>query len=147
MVKKRTGDPWVPAPEFGPSLTGLMINLLVADIDRQRLFQVQVLGAREVYADPDIAVFQACGAQWMLHADHTYDQHASRPRFDGLSVRGRGAEFRLHGRDPDVAVRAAEKLGCGILSAPKDMPAHGLREAFILDPDGYLWVPDIPIPG
>ena len=32
MAKKRTGDPWMPAPKYGASLTGLGINLLVANV-------------------------------------------------------------------------------------------------------------------
>ena len=31
------------------------------------------------------------------------------------------------------------------LAEAADKP-HGLREAFIFDEDGYLWVPDIPTP-
>jgi hypothetical protein len=30
-----------------------------------------------------------------------------------------------------------------VLQAPADKP-HGLREAYILDPDGYCWVPGRP---
>ena len=32
MAKKRQGDPWMPAPDFGRSLEGLSINLLVSDV-------------------------------------------------------------------------------------------------------------------
>ena len=40
--------------------------------------------------------------------------------------------------------RAAHKLDYTVLQAPADKP-HGLREAYIVDPDGYVWVPDVPI--
>jgi hypothetical protein len=59
--------------------------------------------------------------------------------------RGVGAELRLHGRDPDEAEAAARKLGVSVLAGAKDKP-HGLREAYLFDPDGYLWVVDIPLP-
>ena len=55
-----------------------------------------------------------------------------------------GAELRLHGRDPDDAEAAARALGLTVMAGAMDKP-HGLREAFIIDPDGYLWVPDVPL--
>ena len=76
----------------------------------------------------------------MVHADHTYDGHPLHRMLD--LDRGVGAELRLHGRDPDEACEAARRLGCTILEPATTKP-HGTREAFILDPDGYLWAPDI----
>jgi hypothetical protein len=35
-------------------------------------------------------------------------------------------------------------LGFTVLANAQDKP-HGLREAFIIDADGYLWVPDMPV--
>ena len=79
----------------------------------------------------------------MLHADHTYEDH---PLHGGLCSdipRGIGTELRLHGRDPDKAETAARELGYTILEGASDKP-HGLREAYVIDPDGYTRVPDIP---
>jgi hypothetical protein len=39
---------------------------------------------------------------------------------------------------------AARRLGYTVLSPAADT-GHGPREAFILDPDGYTWVPDVPL--
>ena len=50
-----------------------------------------------------------------------------------------------YGVDPDRAEAAARRLGFTVLAPAADKP-HGLREAFILDLDGYLWVPDLPRP-
>lgn len=75
MVKKRIGEPWMPAGEYGRSLTGLGVNLLVRDIDRAVAYQKDVLAAEIIYADPDFAVLNGYGASWMLHADHTYADH------------------------------------------------------------------------
>ncbi len=75
MTKKRTGDAWMPAPKYAQTLKGLTINLLVRDIALALPFHRQVLGATLVYSDPDIAVFRFQDAEWMLHADHTYDGH------------------------------------------------------------------------
>ena len=57
---------------------------------------------------------------------------------------GVGAELRLHGRDPDAAEAAARRLGYEVLQGAADKP-HGLREAFIVDRDGFVWAPDVPI--
>lgn len=143
MVKKRTGEPWMPAPDYGRALKGLGVNLLVVDMDRAIAFQTEVLAAEVVYADPDFAVLRGCGAEWMLHADHTYADHPLRGSLNAAIPRGVGAELRLHGRDPDAAEAAARARGDVVLAGAGDKP-HGLREAYIVDPDGYLWVPDVP---
>ena len=43
------------------------------------------------------------------------------------------------------ATRELLKLGaeCEVLEPPDNKP-HGLREVYILDPDGYVWVVDMP---
>ncbi len=145
-MKLRTGDPWMPAPQYGRSLRGLTLNLLVRDVAAALPFHREVLGANVVYADPDFVVLRFMGAEWMLHADHTYDKHPLHARLALGLARGLGAELRLHGRDPDEAEAAARRLGFTVLAGATDKP-HGLREAFLVDADGYLWVPDIPIPG
>ena len=144
-MKRRTGDPWMSAPEYERSLRGLTLNLLVRDVARALPFHREVLGAEVVYEDPDFAVLRRDGVEWMLHADHTYDHHALHAALTSGSARGIGAELRLHGRDPDAAEAAARRLGFTILAPATDKP-HGLREAFLLDADGYLWVPDVPLP-
>ena len=143
MVKLRTGEPWMPAPEYGRSLSGLGINLLVRAIEASLPFQREVLDAEVVYSDPDVAVLGRNGVEWMLHAHHTYDAHPWYPVVTSDAPRGIGVELRLHGRDPDAAEAAARRLGFEILQPATDKP-HGLREAYIADGDGYVWVPDVP---
>jgi len=143
-MKLRQGDPFMPADEYGRSLGGLSVNLLVRSVPEAVRFQRDVLGASVVYADPDFAVVRGWGGEWMLHADHTYAGHPMRERAgDGLP-RGAGVELRLHGADPDEAARRARAAGFVVLAGPDDKP-HGLREAHILDADGYIWVPDRPL--
>ncbi len=142
-MKLRTDDAWMPADEYGRSLKGLTVNLLVRDIEKALVFQTGVLGATIVYSDPDIAVLEGFDAEWMLHADHTYDKHAMRDVIADVSQRGAGMELRLHGRDPDEAEAAARRLGFEVLVAATDKEAHGLRETFLVDSDGYVWVPDV----
>ncbi len=141
-MKLRDGESWMPADDYGRSLTGLGINLLVVEIARAVDFATEVLGAETVYADPDFAVLSAQGNQWMLHADHTYDDHPLSGSLGPELARGIGVELRLHGLDPDAAEARARSRGDTILAGAMNKP-HGLREAFIVDPDGYLWVPDI----
>ncbi len=134
----------MPAADYGRSLRGLTINLLVRDIGAAVAFQRDVLRAEVVYADPDIAVLRGYGAEWMLHADHTYDGHPLRREVDAVTARGSGVELRLHGCDPDAAVAAARAGGFIVVADPADKP-HGLREAYVADADGYVWVTDVAV--
>ena len=142
-MKKREGDPWVSPPVYGRSLRGLGINLLVREIARTVTFAGDVLGLTIVYSDPDLAVLRHGEHEWMVHADHTYDAHPLLPRTRVAALRGGGVELRVHDVDPDAAVAAARAGGYEVLEPAADKP-HGLREAYILDPDGYVWVPDLP---
>ncbi len=99
--------------------------------------------AAVVYADPDIAVLRHQGAEWMLHAFHTYDAHPLYREFLAGPA-GPSPELRLHGRDPDAAEATARRLGYRVAAATADKP-HGLRECFVFDRDGHLWVPDVPL--
>ncbi len=138
---------FMPAEEYGRSLAGLGINLLVRDIARAVDFAERVLGATPVYADQDFAVLRYTKgrkpAEWMLHKDPTYHAHPMLGLLNGVDIRGAGAELRLHDCDPDLAAAKAKELGHVVLAEAMDKP-HGQREAFILDPDGYCWVPGIP---
>lgn len=144
MTKKRTGDAWMPAPRYAQTLKGLTVNLLVRDIARALPFHRTVLGAKLIYSDPDFAVFRHEDAEWMLHADHTYDTHPIHATLVKSRERGLGAELRLHGRDPDDAESQARRLGFEVIESSANKP-HGLREVFLRDADGYVWVPDLPV--
>ncbi len=180
IMKRRTGDPWMPAPAFSRTLRGLGVHLLVREVEASIAFHERVLGARVPYHDPDFAVVEgwwsgtasaddrACegadgedppGGRWLLHAFHTYEDHPfarlslglARGEAAGDAIRSRsplglGIELRLHGCDPDRAADRARALGYPVLVPPSDRP-HGLRETFLRDPDGYVWVPDVPLPG
>jgi catechol 2,3-dioxygenase-like lactoylglutathione lyase family enzyme len=147
MAKKR-GDsqPWMPAPDYGRSLRGFHVNLLVKDVARSVAFAQKVLNAKVVYADADFAVLTHGAAEWMLHADHTYGSHPLLALTGDGAVRGAGVELRLHDHDPDKAAAAAAGHGYTVLAGAADKP-HGLRECYIADPDGYVWVPDRPLKG
>ncbi len=131
---------------FGRKLArGLGVNLLVTDVDRAARFQANVLDARVVYWEEHFAVMAALGSVWQLHSDWSYRAHELRGAVAGVAARGAGAELRLYGADPDACVARARAAGAVVLSAAVDKP-HGLREAHIVDDDGYVWVPSVALP-
>ena len=138
---------FMPAEEYGRSLKGLGINLLVRDVGRGVAFAQDVLGAHKVFADKDFAVLRyqngPTSAEWMLHSDGTYHSNPLLGLLGDAQIRGVGMELRLYHCDPDAAVTRAKAHGHHVLQEAADKP-HGLREAYILDPDGYCWVPGVP---
>lgn len=146
-MKKSPQPPLMSPPDYGKTLTGLGINLLSRDIDRALIFQREVLGADLLHEDSDLLIVCGYSSNWMVHADHTYDKHPMLADTQSVSAsrRGAGVELRLHGCDPDNATARALELGFVVLDGPRDQPDHGLREAHIVDADGYVWVPDLPL--
>ncbi len=147
-MKKRSADqqPWMAPDDYGRSIRpGLGVNLLVKDVSAAVRFAEQVLGATATYSDADFAVLRAAGSEWMLHADHTYVDNVLTGILDGAETRGAGIELRLYGVDPDSAESAARDGGWTVLSGAIDKP-HGLREAVLIDDDGYVWVPGVALP-
>jgi len=134
------------ADAFGRTLgPGIGLNLLVSDVEAAARFQAQVLDASVDYWDRDFAILRGQQAVWMLHSDHSYRDHPLGGIARAAEGRGAGAELRLYGRDPDAAGAVARASGGIVLAGAADKP-HGVREAYILDPEGYCWVPTIPKP-
>lgn len=145
-MKKRTKEPWMAADAYGRSLKpGIGLNLLVTDVAGSVAFQTGVLGATAVYDDEDIAVMRFHESEWMLHADHTYLDNPMTGVIAGVGARGAGLEIRLYGCEPDVAELRAREAGHVVLCGALDKP-HGMREAFLVDEDGYVWVPGMALP-
>jgi len=145
MTKKRTGEAWMPAGEYGRSLPKFSVNLLVRDVQASVPFYRDVLGASVRYADTDFAALNLQGLDFMLHADHAYDHHPLHARLSATGPRGTGAELRVMGIDPDAAQRRAEAAGARIIQPAMDFP-HGWRDVMLEDPDGYIWAVGVAIP-
>jgi len=134
----------VSAPDFGRSLSGFGVNLLVRDVLLQAGFLSRVFGMQVNRASRDFAIIGYHGHLLQLHADGTYHANPLLALLPEAGPRGAGAELRLFHTDPDLAAEVAQTEGGTILQPPTDKP-HGLREAYILDPNGYVWVPSRPL--
>lgn len=143
-MKKRTAQPWMSAAEYGRTLTGLTVNLIVRDIGRSVPFYTTVLGLRLLHSDADFAAFEGEGVRLQLHADHTYERMPWAPRLASGERRGLGAEIRILGIDPDAAERRARDAGFTVLVAVRDWP-HGWRDSILEDPDGYAFAVGTPL--
>ncbi len=143
-MKKRTGEPWMAAADYGRALPAFMANLIVRDVQRSVDFYIAVLEANVLYVDPDFAALRVAAVDLMLHADHTYDGHPWYARLTSDERRGLGAELRLFGIDPDVVEQRAQASG-GIVVVPPKVRGHGWREVVVEDPDGYLWAVGVAI--
>jgi catechol 2,3-dioxygenase-like lactoylglutathione lyase family enzyme len=146
MTTKRTdAQKWaVSSADYGRSLAGLSLNLLVRDIERSLPFYTEVLGFTDHHHDPDFAALERDGARLMLHADHTYSAQPWAPRLADRGKRGLGAEIRILGIDPDAAEKRARDRGYTVLVPTKEWP-HGWRDCLIEDPDGYTFAVGKPI--
>ena len=132
----------VSASDYGKSLRGLGFNLIVKDLARSVQFATQVLEATVFFATPSFAAMKLNGQDFMFHADKTYRSNELKGILAGNEARGIGIELRVYGCDPDLAEDRARNGGWTVLAGSLDKP-HGLREAMILDDEGYLWIPSI----
>ena len=130
----------ISADAFGASLQGLGLNLLVRDVRREVAFLTGVLELQSHRVSEDFAILTYGNQVFQLHAGHTYGANPMLGLLPELPPRGAGAELRLYDTDPDAACARAQAVGAEVLAAPADKP-HGLRESYILSPEGYAWVP------
>lgn len=132
----------VPARDFGHALRGLSVNLLVRDVRAEAAFLLAVFGMEAHRVSADFAILTHAGQPFQLHSDASFGRHPLSALLPEAGPRGAGIELRLHEADPDQAAARALDFETGmVLQAPVDKPGHGLREAVILSPSGYAWVP------
>jgi catechol 2,3-dioxygenase-like lactoylglutathione lyase family enzyme len=132
------------AADYGRTLSGLSVNLIVRDIARSVPFYTGVLELRLLYLDEDFAAFEREGVRLQLHADHAYAGMPWASRLTDAAKRGLGAEIRILGVDPDAAEKRARDGGFTVLVPVRDWP-HGWRDCVLEDPDGYTFAVGVPL--
>ena len=136
----------VPAAEFGAALQGITLNLLTRDVRGEAAFLVGVFGFALHRLSDDYAIAVHDGMVMQLHSDRTFAAHPLYGLLPEAGPRGAGLEIRLHGVDPDAAcAKAGGFADAVVLAAAQDKAGHGLREAVILSPSGYAFVPSLPL--
>jgi predicted enzyme related to lactoylglutathione lyase len=134
----------VSAEDFGASLRGIGLNLLVRDVKAECIFLETVFAIKTHRVSADFAIAAYDGQVFQIHSDGTYHSNPLLALLPETPPRGAGVEIRLYDTDPDTAAARAEEAGATILQPPTDKP-HGLREAYILCENGYAWVPSRPL--
>lgn len=134
----------VSAEDFGASLRGIGLNLLVRDVLVLCTMLETVFDMKSYRKSADFAIVTYGDQVFQLHSDGTYHSNPLLGLLPEAGARGAGLEIRLYDTDPDVAVAKAEAAGMHILQEPSEKP-HGLREAYLLCPNGYAWVPSRPL--
>lgn len=130
----------VGAEEFGASLRGIGLNLLVRNVATEIGFLETVFGMKSFQPTADFAIMTYGEQVFQLHSDGTYHSNPLLSLLPENPPRGGGIEIRLYDTDPEEACAKAEAAGGTVLQEPTDKP-HGLREAYILCENGYAWVP------
>ena len=133
----------ISAKDFGRGLRGFGVNLLVKEVYKSCAFLEKVLLFKPLRKSVDFAILSYQDHLIQLHGDHTYHSHPLPSILPENGARGAGIELRLYDIDPDAAESRAIALDYVVLQSTRDKP-HGLRECFILDPDGYCWTPSTP---
>lgn len=132
----------VAAASFGHALRGISVNLLVRDVAAEAAFLAGVFGMQAHRVSHDFAIMLHVGQPFQLHSDGSFRNHPLHALLPESAPRGTGIELRLHEADPDQAIARLAGFPEGMLLQPAtDKTGHGLREAVILCPNGYAWVP------
>lgn len=129
----------VSAEDFGASLRGIGLNLLVRDVGREVAFLKTLFGMEAFQPTADFAIMTYGTQVFQLHSDGTYHSNPLLGLLPENPPRGAGIEIRLYDTDPDVVEAAAETAGGTVLQGATDKP-HGLREVYVLCENGYAWV-------
>jgi predicted enzyme related to lactoylglutathione lyase len=129
----------VSAGDFGSSLRGIGLNLLVRDVGREVAFLKMLFGMQAFQPTDDFAIMTYGTEVFQLHSDGTYHSNPLLGLLPENPPRGGGIEIRLYDNDPDEVEARAESAGGTVLQSATDKP-HGLREVYVLCENGYAWV-------
>ena len=114
----------VSAEDFGVSLQGLGLNLLVSDVARSATFLHDLFGMGVHRQNADFAILTYGNQVFQLHSDGTFHDHPLLGLLPENPPRGAGIELRLYQSDPDVTAQQAEALGGHVLQSPTNKPPH-----------------------
>jgi len=131
--------------EYGRTLRGLGVNIIVNDLDRAIHFASEVLGATVFFKTDMFAAMKLHEADFMFHVPATYKGNELHATLVSDAPRGVGIELRCYHVDPDAAEARARSHGYTVLAGSLDKP-HGLRECMLLDDDGFVWIPSCHLP-
>lgn len=132
-------------PDVGRALSAFGVNLLVRNGQRTAAFLIEALGFTQIRLGDGYGLFRLGSVLIQIHEDTSYTGNPLPSLLPESGPRGAGVELRLFECDPDVAETCAKGRGDVVLRETLDRP-HGLRECYILDPDGYCWVPSKRLP-
>ena len=90
----------ISADEFGRSLSGVGVNILVKDVRRTVSFLENVFALKCHQVSNDFAIVSHDNHVFQLHADHTYHSHPMINLVPENPPRGLGIEIRLYDCDP-----------------------------------------------
>lgn len=131
----------VSPDDFGRSLGGIGLNILVRDVWAEAAFLCAVFDMQAHRVSANFAIMTYHGQVFQLHLDATYSANPLLSLLPEAGVRGAGAEFRLYESDPDLAVTRALAFPDAVILQRPTVKPHGLCEAYILCANGYAWVP------
>lgn len=136
----------VSAEDFGRSLRGLGLNILVKSVPRTAMFLADVFSMKIYRQSADFAIVSYSDQIFQLHADHTYHSNPLPSLLPEAGPRGGGIEIRLYQTDPDKAcsLAKAHEHDSMLLATASNKP-HGLRESVILCENGYAWIASRPL--
>ncbi|MGA9435428.1 MAG: VOC family protein [Roseobacter sp.] len=129
----------VSAGDFGKSLRGVGLNILVRDVRNTTAFLSAVFDVGVHRLSDDFAIITYGQDVFQVHSDGTYHSNPLLSLVPENPPRGAGVEIHFYDTDPDEAFERAQSLDAVILQPPTDKP-HGLRECYILSKDGYAYI-------
>ena len=111
----------VKAEDFGRSLKGIGLNLVVRDVKRLAAFLEAVFDMKAHRLTADFAIMTYHGEVFQLHSDGTYSENPLLGLLPEAGARGAGIELRLHETDPDEAVRRAREFPGAVVPSPPEL--------------------------
>ncbi len=100
----------VSAEEFGKSLTGLGVNIIVKSPEQTAQFLETVFELYPSQLGADFALILYQDYIFQLHSNKSFAAHPSYPHLPENPPRGTGIELRLYNSDPDQACTKAQPM-------------------------------------